>query len=75
MQGTALMEKWHFKNTYYLVKNLTERLVAAAHREDLSTCIVRPSIVGAVSVSPVPGYIGNSSGATGGILAYGTGEP
>ena len=74
VQGERYMSHWGFKNSYYFIKNLTERLVAASHCASVPISIVRPAIVGAVAMAPVPGYIGNSSGATGFILAYGSGQ-
>ena len=56
------------QNTYFLAKNLTERVVAAADGNPHRMCIVRPSIVGSVARQPCPGFVGNSSGFTAAIL-------
>ncbi|KAK9819568.1 hypothetical protein WJX81_007717 [Elliptochloris bilobata] len=58
---------------YCLSKRLAEALVAGRHGGPLRIAIVRPSIVGATAGPPLPGYIGNASGATGVALAIGTG--
>jgi nucleoside-diphosphate-sugar epimerase len=43
-------------------KNLTEKLVAAAHCGGLPTAIVRPGLVCGLSGQPYPGYCGNLAG-------------
>ena len=63
------------QNTYFLAKNLTERLVASYDGRPNRMCILRPSIIGAVARAPCPGFIGNSSGFTAAILGAAAGEP
>lgn len=78
------MARLGFPNAYCLSKRLAEELLCDAamgrgnggegSRRLLPVAIVRPSIVGSVSDDgPLPGYVGNSSGATGGMLAIATG--
>ena len=74
MQAEQLMEMNGLQNTYFLAKNLTERLVAAADNNPHRVCILRPSIVGCVSRAPYPGFVGNSSGFTAAILGASAGR-
>ena len=43
------------------------------HTRAFPVAIVRPSIIGAVAGSPLPGYVGNTAGSTGAALAIATG--
>ncbi|KAF6257117.1 male sterility protein-domain-containing protein [Scenedesmus sp. NREL 46B-D3] len=65
VRAQMYMDMWGFPNTYTLGKNLTEKLVAAAHRTGLPTSIVRPSLVCGLSGQPYPGYCGNLAGPVG----------
>lgn len=50
-------------NTYTLSKGLAEQLVDYYHNKHrLPACIVRPSMVGATYMEPVPGYIDTFNG-------------
>lgn len=60
-------------STYEVSKNLTERLVMS-YEDHLKVCIMRTAIVGAISRQPHPGYVGNTSGMTGFILASAYGD-
>lgn len=75
MQGKSLMSLNGLQNTYFLAKNLTERLVASYDGRPHRICILRPSIIGAVARAPCPGFIGNSSGFTAAILGAAAGAP
>lgn len=79
MGGQALdfQIRWGFMNSYMLAKNLTERLVASHENRLAGLVIVRPTAVGALAEAPCPGFIGNSSGFTGAMIAgaYGTIPP
>lgn len=68
------MHKNNLQNTYFLAKNLTERMVMARDGQPHRVCIIRPSIVGAVARTPCPGFIGNSSGFTAAILGAAAGD-
>jgi fatty acyl-CoA reductase len=73
-RATALAARWGFPNNYTLGKHLTEQLVAAARtRHGLPLAIVRPSLVAAVAVEPLPGYIGNFAGPIGASAAMAIG--
>eukprot|EP00884_Botryococcus_braunii_P009258 jgi/Botrbrau1/18333/Bobra.0179s0060.1 len=63
------VERWGFMNTYMLCKNITERLVMSHEGKLPGLVIVRPTAVGAVADCPCPGFIGNSSGFTGAMIA------
>lgn len=52
-------------NTYTLTKHVAEQIVVDYH-EKLPICIVRPSIVTAAISEPLPGWIDNIYGITGG---------
>ncbi|WIA39152.1 hypothetical protein OEZ86_005280 [Tetradesmus obliquus] len=65
VRAQMYMDMWGFPNTYTLGKNLTEKLVAAAHRSGLPTAIVRPSLVCGLAGAPYPGYCGNLAGPVG----------
>ena len=67
------MQQWKFPNTYCFSKRLAEAMLAGRHGPALPLAIVRPSIVGAVSGLPLPGYVGNTAGSTGAALAIATG--
>ena len=73
LQAQAYMQQWRFPNTYCFSKHLAESLMADYHHHAFPVAIVRPSIIGAVAGSPLPGYVGNSAGSTGAALAIATG--
>ncbi len=67
------MQQWGFPNTYCFSKHLAESLMADYHTRAFPVAIIRPSIIGAVAGSPLPGYVGNTAGSTGAALAIATG--
>lgn len=67
------MQQWCFPNTYCFSKHLAESLLTDRHSKSCPVAIVRPSIIGAVSSAPLPGYVGNTAGSTGAALAIATG--
>ena len=73
LQAAAYMQRWRFPNTYCFSKHLAEALMADRHSKACPVAIVRPSIIGAVSGAPLPGYTGNTAGSTGAALAIATG--
>lgn len=75
MKGAECVARWGFTNTYMLAKNLTERLVASYEGRLPGLLIVRPTAVGALAEAPCPGFIGNSSGFTGAMMAAAYGTP
>lgn len=74
-QAERIMKAAGIQNTYFLVKNLTERMVMTYHNNPFPLCIVRPTIVTGIVHAPYPGYVGNTSGATGCFLATAVGAP
>ncbi|KAL0022255.1 hypothetical protein WJX77_010593 [Trebouxia sp. C0004] len=72
-QAQAYMQQWCFPNTYCFSKHLAESLMAEYHTRAFPVAIIRPSIIGAVAGSPLPGYVGNTAGSTGAALAIATG--
>lgn len=74
VQAAAYMQQWHFPNTYCFSKHLAEALMADRHCPACPVAIVRPSIIGAVSGAPLPGYVGNTAGSTGAAQAIATGK-
>ena len=68
LQAEKLMAQWGLQNTYFVAKNLSERLVMSYNRRQFPVCIVRPSLIGCVAGDPYPGFIGNSSGFTSLVL-------
>ncbi|KAK9811066.1 hypothetical protein WJX73_010679 [Symbiochloris irregularis] len=72
-EADNLMALNGLQNTYFLAKNLTERMVAAYDGRPHRVCILRPSIIGSVARAPCPGFIGNSSGFTAAILGAAAG--
>ena len=73
LQAASYMQQWRFPNTYCFSKHLGESLMADRHSKACPVAIVRPSIIGAVSGAPLPGYTGNTAGSTGAALAIATG--
>lgn len=67
------MQQWRFPNNYCFSKHLAESLMADYHNHSFPVAIVRPSIIGALAGSPLPGYVGNTAGSTGAALAIATG--
>lgn len=63
-----------FPNAYTLSKHMAEDLVTDLHLRPFPVSIVRPSIIGCLAYSPVPGYFGNAAGLTNMILAFASGE-
>lgn len=68
------MRQWRFPNTYCFSKHLAESLMASCHSTGFSVAIVRPSIIGGLAGTPLPGYVGNTAGSTGAALAIATGQ-
>lgn len=69
------MRRFNFNHTNYgFCKNLTEQMLASYHMKPFPVCINRPVSVGCIAKGPCPGYVGNSSGATGIILSVACGE-
>ena len=69
------MRRFNFNHTNYgFCKNLTEQMLASYHNKPFPVCINRPVSVGCVAKGPCPGYVGNSSGATGIILSVACGK-
>jgi fatty acyl-CoA reductase len=62
-----------FPNAYTLSKHMAEDLVTDLHMVKFPVSIVRPSIIGCLAYSPVPGYFGNAAGLTNMILAFASG--
>eukprot|EP00884_Botryococcus_braunii_P019626 jgi/Botrbrau1/6347/Bobra.0098s0006.1 len=62
-----------FPNAYTLSKHMAEDLVTDLHLHPFPVSIVRPSIIGCLAYSPVPGYFGNAAGLTNMILAFASG--
>jgi fatty acyl-CoA reductase len=61
-------------NSYTLTKHMAESLLDDLHREGaLPVAIVRPSIIGGLAGSPLPGYFGNAAGLTSATLAFASG--
>lgn len=59
-------------NTYTYTKALAESLLQE-QRGSIPVCIIRPSIVGASWLEPLPGWVDNFNGPTGLLAAIGTG--
>ena len=61
-------------NCYTLTKHMAECLLADAHAAGrLCVAIVRPSVVGCIACSPLPGYFGNAAGVPSATLAFASG--
>ena len=60
-------------NCYTLTKHMCEELVDSLHCDAFPVSIVRPTIIGAIANSPLPGYFGNAAGVTSAALAFATG--
>ncbi|KAK9815436.1 hypothetical protein WJX72_003651 [[Myrmecia] bisecta] len=73
VQAQRLLRHTGFPNAYCLTKHMAEALLAERHLKPCPVAIVRPSIIGSVALRPLPGYVGNKSGATGAALAIATG--
>ncbi|KAL3162395.1 Fatty acyl-CoA reductase 2, variant 2 [Trebouxia sp. C0010 RCD-2024] len=70
----SVMKRLNFNHTNYgFCKNLTEQMLAGYHLNPFPVCISRPVSVGCVAKGPCPGYVGNTSGATGIILSIACG--
>lgn len=75
IQVQSVMKRLNFNHTNYgFCKNLTEHMLAGYHLNPFPVCISRPVSVGCVAKGPCPGYVGNTSGATGIILSIACGE-
>lgn len=72
-QAGKYMQQCRFPNTYCFSKHLAESLMASYHSTAFPVAIVRPSIIGGLAGSPLPGYVGNTAGSTGAALAIATG--
>ncbi|KAL3139076.1 Fatty acyl-CoA reductase 2 [Trebouxia sp. C0010 RCD-2024] len=72
-QAGKYMQQWRFPNTYCFSKHLAELLMASYHGTTFPLAIVRPSIIGGLAGTPLPGYVGNTAGSTGAALAIATG--
>lgn len=73
LQADKYMQRWRFPNTYCFSKHLAESLMASYHSTAFPVAIVRPSIIGGLAGTPLPGYVGNTAGSTGAALAIATG--
>lgn len=60
-------------NNYTLTKHMCEEMLADLHCDSFRVAIVRPTIIGAIAVAPLPGYFGNAAGVTSSILAFASG--
>lgn len=61
-------------NCYTLTKHMAECLLADAHTAGrMRVAIVRPSVIGCLACSPLPGYFGNAAGVTSATLAFASG--
>ncbi|KAL0029274.1 hypothetical protein WJX79_006937 [Trebouxia sp. C0005] len=70
----VIMKRLSFNHTNYgFCKNLTEHMLAGYHNKPFPVCISRPVSVGCIAKGPCPGYVGNTSGATGIILSIACG--
>lgn len=75
LQVQTIMKRLNFNHTNYgFCKNLTEHMLAGYHLKPFPVCISRPVSVGCVAKGPCPGYVGNTSGATGIILSIACGK-
>lgn len=74
LQAGKYMQQCRFPNTYCFSKHLAESLMASYHSTAFPVAIVRPSIIGGLAGSPLPGYVGNTAGSTGAALAIATGQ-
>lgn len=74
LQAGKYMQQWRFPNTYCFSKHLAELLMASYHGTTFPLAIVRPSIIGGLAGTPLPGYVGNTAGSTGAALAIATGQ-
>lgn len=75
LQVQAIMKRLKFNHTNYgFCKNLTEHMLAGYHKKPFPVCISRPVSVGCIAKGPCPGYVGNTSGATGIILSVACGK-
>ena len=76
LQVQTIMKRLKFHHTNYgFCKNLTEHMLAGYHNKPFPVCISRPVSVGCIAKGPCPGYVGNTSGATGIILSVACGRP
>lgn len=73
LQADKYIQRWRFPNTYCFSKHLAESLMASYHSTAFPVAIVRPSIIGGLAGTPLPGYVGNTAGSTGAALAIATG--
>lgn len=67
------MKRWNLPNTYCFSKHLAEQLVSSYHRKPFPVCIIRPSMISAISGDPYPGYTGNLAGGGGYSIAFALG--
>ena len=75
LQIQIITNRLNFTHTNYgFCKNLTEQMLGGYHNKPFPVCINRPVAVGCVAKEPCPGYVGNTSGATGTILSMACGE-
>ena len=75
VQVQIIMKRLSFNHTNYgFCKNLTEHMLAGYHNKPFPVCISRPVSVGCIAKGPCPGYVGNTSGATGIILSIACGK-
>ena len=73
LQAQAVLRQVGLPNSYTLTKHMCEELLDDLHCPAFPVAIVRPSIIGAIARSPVPGYFGNAAGVTSATLAFATG--
>ncbi|KAK9907611.1 hypothetical protein WJX75_006988 [Coccomyxa subellipsoidea] len=73
-KAQAVQRKVGHPNNYTLTKHMAECLLADAHAAGrMRVAIVRPSVIGSIAYSPLPGYFGNSAGVPSAILAFSSG--
>ena len=76
LQAQAVLREVGLPNCYTLTKHMAECLLADAHAAGrMRVAIVRPSVIGCIARSPLPGYFGNAAGVTSATLAFASGSP
>ncbi|CAL8462842.1 g2376 [Coccomyxa elongata] len=73
-KAQGVLQEVGLPNCYTLTKHMAECLLADAHAAGrLRVAIVRPSVVGCIACSPLPGYFGNAAGVPSATLAFASG--
>lgn len=73
VQAQRLLKQVRLPNNYTLTKHMCEDLLQDMQSNSFRVAIVRPTIIGAIAVAPLPGYFGNAAGLTSCILAFASG--